>query len=97
MTRSNHQLNSDNRLSVHPASPGAELLHEPDIADYINRHQGAADNIRRAADQLAGETDSLKSLTKLLPALTQKSVNVFFSYKAKDEKTAKAVVDILRK
>lgn len=97
MTRSNHQLNSDNRLSVHPASPGAELLREPDIADYINRHQGAADNIRRAADQLAGETDSLKSLTKLLPALTQKSVNVFFSYKAKDEKTAKAVVDILRK
>ncbi len=97
MTMGSQQVNSESTISIHPTSPGAELLQNPYIADYIGRHQGAADNIRRAANLLSDESDALKSLIKLLPALTQKAVNVFFSYKAKDEKTAKAVVDILRK
>jgi hypothetical protein len=84
-------------ISIHPAAPGAELLRTPDIADYLNRNQGAAENIRRAADLLAKESDGLRSLRKLLPALTEKTINVFFSYKAKDENTARAVVDILRR
>jgi hypothetical protein len=97
MIGSNQTINPEASVSIHPASPGAYLLGNPEISDYINSHQGAAENIRRAADLLANEPDGLKSLCKLLPALTQKTINVFFSYKAKDEKTAKAVVDVLRK
>jgi hypothetical protein len=97
MIGSNQTINPEASVSIHPASPGAYLLGDPEIADYTNSHQGAAENIRRAADLLANEPDGLKSLRKLLPALTQKPINVFFSYKAKDEKTAKAVVDVLRK
>jgi hypothetical protein len=97
MTGSNHLTTSEPSISIHPASPGAYLLGDPEISDYINSHQGAAENIRRAADLLANKADGLDSLHKLLPALTQKTINVFFSYKSKDEKTAKAVVDVLRK
>jgi hypothetical protein len=97
MIGSNLPINPEPNISIHPASSGANLLGDPKISDYINSHQGAAENIRRAAGLLANEPDGLKSLHKLLPALTQKTINVFFSYKSKDEKTAKAVVDVLRK
>jgi hypothetical protein len=97
MIGSNRSIESDQNISIHPASPGAHLLGDPEISDYISSHQGAAESIRRAADQLANETDGLKPLRKLLPALTKKTINVFFSYKSKDEKTAKAVVEVLRK
>jgi hypothetical protein len=97
MIGSNQPIKPEPSISIHPASPGAYLLGDPEISDYLNSHQGAAENIRRAADLLANQTDGLKSLHKLLPALTQKTINVFFSYKSKDEKTAKAVVDVLRK
>jgi hypothetical protein len=97
MIGSNHPISPEQKISIHPASPGTYLLGDPEITDYINSHQGIAESIRRAADHLANERDGLKSLRKLLPALTEKAINVFFSYKTKDEKTAKAVVDILRK
>ncbi len=97
MRGSEQQIIPEPSISIHPASPGAELLRAPDISAYLNSHQGSAENIRRAADQLANEPDGPKSLRKLLPALTEKTINVFFSYKAKDEPTARAVVDILRK
>ncbi|MEW8337408.1 MAG: hypothetical protein AB2602_06365 [Candidatus Thiodiazotropha sp.] len=97
MMGSNQSINPEPSIAIHPASPGTQLLRDAEISSYLNSHQGAAENIRRAADLLANEADGLKSLHKLLPALTHKTINVFFSYKAKDEKTAKSVVDILRK
>lgn len=80
-----------------PVVPKAqELLSEPEIAAFINSHQGAASEIKQAAERLAGEPDGSRALKKLLPALSKKVVFVFFSYKKKDEETAKAVVDVLR-
>ncbi|MES9945944.1 MAG: hypothetical protein ABW080_13380 [Candidatus Thiodiazotropha sp.] len=97
MTGYSHQVHTGSNISLHPTSLGADLLQDPEITDYLNSHQSVAEHIQRAADLLANEADGLKSLHKLLPALSNKIINVFFSYKAKDENTAKAVVDILRK
>ncbi|MBU1340699.1 MAG: toll/interleukin-1 receptor domain-containing protein [Proteobacteria bacterium] len=74
-----------------------ELLKEKEIADFLKTHQGAAGEIRAAAEFLANETDAKTSLIKLFPALTQKKISVFFSYKKKDEETAKIIVELLRK
>ena len=73
-----------------------QLLSDPEIENFINTHQGAAGRIEKAARALVGKNDALKSLKKLLPALSQNKVNVFFSYKKKDENAANAIVDVLR-
>ena len=73
-----------------------ELLSDPEIAEHLKTHQGAADAIRRAAKELADKPDALAALKKLRPALSGKVVNVFFSYKTKDEPAAKVVVSVLR-
>ena len=72
-----------------------ELLKNPEISDFINRHQGAATRITMASQKLAENSDALEALMKLLPALDQQVVNVFFSYKTEDEAAAKAIVDTL--
>lgn len=74
-----------------------ELLSKPEFAEYIQTHQSRAEAIRRAAQQLAGASDAEKALRKLLPAISANVINVFFSYKSKDEQTASEVVQILRK
>jgi len=74
-----------------------ELLGEPEIAQFLISHQGAAKEINSAVGLLAEEPDSVAAVKKLLPALAEKVVYVFFSYKKKDERAAKAVVNILRK
>ncbi|MEJ2330082.1 MAG: toll/interleukin-1 receptor domain-containing protein, partial [Gammaproteobacteria bacterium] len=70
---------------------------DPYISEYMETHQGAASAIVRAWDKLAGEPDVAKAVRKLLPALTSKTLNIFFSYKKKDEAAAVAVVKRLRK
>jgi hypothetical protein len=72
-----------------------ELLKNPEISDFINTHQGAASRIMAASQKLAENTDALEALTKLLPALDQQVVNVFFSYKTEDEAAAKAIVNVM--
>ncbi|MFX0202091.1 MAG: hypothetical protein ACFFCW_38765 [Candidatus Hodarchaeota archaeon] len=74
-----------------------KLLGEPQIAKFIETHQTAAGRITKAAELLVEHHDAVRSLQKLLPALSEKEIYVFFSYKAKDALTAKAVVDVLRK
>jgi hypothetical protein len=73
-----------------------EILSDSEIAAFLKTHQGAAKEIERAAEILANKTDAIAALKKLLPALGEKVVHVFFSYKQKDELAATAVVDILR-
>lgn len=51
----------------------------------------------KAAKQLANKPDARDAALKVIPALREKTVNVFFSYKAKDRMAATAVVRILRK
>jgi hypothetical protein len=73
-----------------------ELIENPEIARFVETHQSATELIRHAASQLAGKPDALAALKKVLPALDNRVVNVFFSYKKKDEVTARVVVDVLR-
>jgi hypothetical protein len=72
-----------------------ELLKNPEISHFINTHQGAASRIMTASQKLAENTDALEALMKLLPALDQQVVNVFFSYKTEDEAAARAIVDLM--
>ena len=72
-----------------------ELLKNPQISAFINCHQGAANRIEMASQILAEKKDAPTALTKLLPALDQQVINVFFSYKTKDEAAATAIVDLL--
>jgi hypothetical protein len=79
------------------------ILHDPVIAVFIKTNQFAAERIRHAATLLIeqGGTDVnatriVAALQKLLPSLAEQVVNIFFSFKKKDERTARAIVDLLR-
>ena len=73
-----------------------QLLTNQEVIEYINPHLDSEDRIKRAAEELAGKPDALKALKKLLPALSQDKINVFFSYKKKDEDAARTIVEALR-
>ena len=74
-----------------------ELLKNPKISEFINSHQGAATRIMAASQTIADDEDknALAALTKLLPALDQQIINVFFSYKTEDEAAVRAIVDLM--
>ena len=74
-----------------------ELLSHPEISAWLQTHVGAAEELQKAAAVLGDKPDGIASLNKLLPALSHKVVFVFFSYKDKDERAAKAIVNLLRK
>ena len=76
------------------------LLDHSYIKRYRISHQGVEKQIKQAAqymeDEHWNEEEALLALKKILPALTEKVLRVFFSYKSKDEDTAKKIVGILR-
>jgi hypothetical protein len=74
-----------------------EILAEPEIAQFLETHQGAAKQIKYAIELLADEPDAKAAVKKLLPALDQNVVFVFFSYNYRDERAAEVVVNVLRK
>ena len=74
-----------------------EILETPDIKDFLEKNDGAKEAVTRAAGQLAQEHDAIFAVSKVLNALADKTIPVFFSYKKKDEEAAKAVVKTLRK
>ena len=74
-----------------------QLLAEPELAKFIETNQVAVGRITQAAELLVEKDDALKALKKLLPALTEKEIYVFFSYKKKDELAAETIVGLLRK
>lgn len=74
-----------------------EILADPEIARYLETHQGAADEIQSAAKELSDKPDAIPALRKLLPALGRKALPIFFSYKTKDGAAAKKIVELLRK
>jgi len=75
-----------------------EFLQNPPFASFLETHQGSLDEVTNAARILCEKTDRDKALEKLLPALSKKVINVFFSYKkkAKDEDAAYEIIKILR-
>ena len=85
-------------VTTKPTGPDSD----PFIAEYIETHKGAATAITGAWKKLSEDPDNsqpevARAVKKLLPALTEKTLRVFFSYKKKDEAAAVAVVTELRK
>lgn len=74
-----------------------EILTEPEIKHFLETHQGAAKQTKDAIEVLADKPDGVAAVKKLFSALADKKLFVFFSYKKKDERTAKAVVKVLRR
>jgi hypothetical protein len=72
-----------------------QLLKDDKISEFVDSHRGASERIMAASQELAEYPDALAALTKLLPALDQQVINVFFSYKKEDEVAAKAIVDLM--
>jgi hypothetical protein len=74
-----------------------EILKDPVIRGFLQTHEGAAEDITRAAKELADRDDAIPALRKLLPALSKGKLPIFFSYKGKDEAAAVRIVNLLRK
>lgn len=74
----------------------AQILSDPQIADFLKKNQGSSREIERAAELLSNKNDAIPAARKLLPALSQKEVRVFFSYKRSDTKAADTIVGLLR-
>jgi len=72
------------------------MLNEPEIQRFLAANQNTAERVRRAATLLEGQADHSSALKKLLPALASQEINVFFSYKKKDERAARTIVAVLR-
>ena len=80
-----------------------EVLSDAVVDDFIKRNELAAERIRRAAALLIQEqgaectaADVVPAMRKLLPSLAEQIINVFFSCKRKDERTAQTIVELLR-
>lgn len=76
------------------ACPG--LLDDPRISAFLDAHPAVREPAARAARVLEKHPDGAIALRKILPALERKVIKVFFSYKAKDEPVATAIVKLLR-
>ncbi len=74
-----------------------EISADPVVKEFLENYQGAADQVRRAIQALSKQSDGLSAIKKLIPAFRDRKLFVFFSYKKKDEHTAKTIVNILRK
>ncbi len=74
-----------------------ELLAVDDIKSWLESHAGSADAVRRAAENIYMRADAVTAMKKILPALSNREITVFFSFKKKDEEPARAVVERLRK
>ncbi len=80
-------------------SPGIEIdeiLNDPVVERFLKDHPDVVPRARRAAQSLAGKSDALEAVIKVLPALESNTVKVFLNYKGKDEKAAKKIVALLR-
>ena len=73
-----------------------QILGDPEIAGFLKTNVGVSKAVIRAAEKLEGNSDAIPALKKVLPALSQKKVEVFFSYRKKDEEAAATIVQILR-
>ena len=73
-----------------------EIYNDPEVKNFLKKYGGAVKQAKRAIEILSKEPDGLDDVKKVLPALAEKTLFVFFSYKTKDEATAKTIVKLLR-
>lgn len=57
---------------------------------------GSIKELEQAAYVLADKPDAEAAMKKVLPALDQKVIHVFFSYKKKDEEAARKIIGVLK-
>ena len=73
------------------------ILNDPVIKEQFDKAGESNQKIiRRAAELLTSKSDAIPALRNKLPSLINNSIEVFFSYKKKDETEAKTIVTILR-
>src|SRR5262245_39985778 len=96
VVRHHHLSEGTGETMAPPRDSVTDILQDPAIADFMRTHHGTSDAVRRAATTLANENDAVPAVRKLLPALTDRTLPVFFSYKKKEERAAKAIVELLR-
>lgn len=65
------------------------------MAKFSKDYRGSMEDLERAVRLLADKPDVEAALKKVLPALEKEVVNVFFSYKKKDEHAAKKIISLL--
>ena len=76
------------------------LLEQAEFKEYLDTHQSRVAAVRAAIEYMQqedySEPEATVALKKLLPALTDQKLSVFFSYKKTDEDAANAIVAILK-
>lgn len=73
-----------------------EILADPRVAKLIRENQKRRPNIVRAAEKLQDKPDAHAAVLKAAHGLVEDRIKVFLSYKKKEERTARKVVDALR-
>ncbi len=73
-----------------------EILNDPKIKEIIDRNPQIEKNVERAAEILIEEPHPLAATRESIRGIINNKIDVFFSYKSKDEKTARKVVEQLR-
>ncbi len=74
-----------------------KLLENVEIAEFLKANQTLSDEIKIAAENLAEKEEPERALKKVILTFINRKINVFFSYKKKDEETARVIVELLRK
>ena len=89
-------------ISAPPLERVARVMNAKGIADFLARNAAAEPRARRAAEWLAKEHPDqsdevlVAALSRVLPAIVSGTLNVFFSYKAKDEAIAGKIAEKLQ-
>ena len=73
-----------------------EILSDPKIRKIIDRNPQIENSVERAAEILNEEPHPLAAVRESIRGIINNKIDVFFSYKSKDEKTARKVVEQLR-
>ena len=73
-----------------------EILNDLKIKEIVDRNPQIEKNVERAAEILNEEPHPLAAVRESIRGIINNKIDVFFSYKSKDEKTARKVVEQLR-
>lgn len=74
-----------------------QIKTDPPVNNLLTNYRGVNDQVIKAIELMTKKEDGLEAMRKLVPAFQNQELYVFFSYKKKDERAAKAIVEILRK
>ena len=93
--RSHETVNADAR-TVRQQVP-VDILEHPDITHILKMNASISPGLVRAGNSLTGRSDAVPALKKAASALINNKIDVFFSYKFKNQAEADKIVRTLRK